>query len=290
MATLPLQDGAALDAELEIHRGHSRVLLELLSSRQAQCSARLDTMPATEQTWRDSKLMHVVFGISALAMLVTTVWMLAADHRREWKDYQRKFQRRRSLDHAGPHQPGGEQEYRRGAARAGSRSWQRTREVVPERRSSTSSRKRWPADAERARSARAGLSRGSTTPTPRWWPSGRRDRRPLRDKLDGRNGRVHHAGQVPRRPVGHGARNSWRPTRKSPAASTTWAWATNCRKPSSPSCKTKVDEQIASVSRRPTTQLQNATDLSQAAGSDPGRDDRRGGRGARSSSTIIERS
>ncbi len=49
-------------------------------------------MPATEQTWRESKLMHVVFGISSLAMLVTTIWMLAADHRREWKDYQRKFQ------------------------------------------------------------------------------------------------------------------------------------------------------------------------------------------------------
>ena len=49
-------------------------------------------MPATEQTWRDSKLMHVVFGFSALAMLATTIWMLAADHRREWKDYQRKFQ------------------------------------------------------------------------------------------------------------------------------------------------------------------------------------------------------
>jgi mono/diheme cytochrome c family protein len=49
-------------------------------------------MPATEQTWRDSKLLHVVFGISSLAMLITTIWMLAADHRREWKDYQRKFQ------------------------------------------------------------------------------------------------------------------------------------------------------------------------------------------------------
>jgi cytochrome c551/c552 len=49
-------------------------------------------MPATEQTWRDQKLMHLVFGISSLAMLLTTIWMLAADHRREWKDYQRKFQ------------------------------------------------------------------------------------------------------------------------------------------------------------------------------------------------------
>ena len=39
-------------------------------------------MPATEQTWRVSKLMHLIFGISALAMLITTIWMLAADHRR----------------------------------------------------------------------------------------------------------------------------------------------------------------------------------------------------------------
>ena len=35
--------------------------------------------------------MHVVFGVSAVAMLLTTVWMLAADHTREWKDYQREF-------------------------------------------------------------------------------------------------------------------------------------------------------------------------------------------------------
>ncbi|MEX0678993.1 MAG: PDZ domain-containing protein [Pirellulales bacterium] len=49
-------------------------------------------MPATEQTWRDSKLLHLVFGISSLLMLACTIWMLAADHRREWKTYQRKFQ------------------------------------------------------------------------------------------------------------------------------------------------------------------------------------------------------
>jgi len=48
-------------------------------------------MPATEQTWRNPKLMHVVFGISGVAMLLTTVWMLAADHNREWKPVQRKF-------------------------------------------------------------------------------------------------------------------------------------------------------------------------------------------------------
>jgi len=48
-------------------------------------------MPATEQTWRDQKLLHVVFGLSSLLMLVATIWMLAADHNREWKQYQRDF-------------------------------------------------------------------------------------------------------------------------------------------------------------------------------------------------------
>ena len=42
-------------------------------------------MPATEQIWRSPKRMHLVFAISSVAMLVTTVWMLAADHHREWK-------------------------------------------------------------------------------------------------------------------------------------------------------------------------------------------------------------
>src|SRR5580698_5527087 len=48
-------------------------------------------MPATEQTWRDSKKMHVIFGISSVLMLLTTIWMLAADHHREWKHYQQTF-------------------------------------------------------------------------------------------------------------------------------------------------------------------------------------------------------
>ncbi len=48
-------------------------------------------MPATEQTWRNQKVMHVIFGVSGIAMLVTTIWMLAVDHNREWKPIQRKF-------------------------------------------------------------------------------------------------------------------------------------------------------------------------------------------------------
>lgn len=47
-------------------------------------------MPATEQTWYNSKVMHVVFGASSLALLGATVWMLADDHGRSWKQYQRK--------------------------------------------------------------------------------------------------------------------------------------------------------------------------------------------------------
>jgi mono/diheme cytochrome c family protein len=48
-------------------------------------------MPANEQTWRDQKLLHVVFGVTSIVMLLTTIWMLAKDHNREWKVYQRKF-------------------------------------------------------------------------------------------------------------------------------------------------------------------------------------------------------
>ena len=48
-------------------------------------------MPASEKTWREQKLMHAVFGASALLMLVSTIWMFAKDHYREWKEYQRKF-------------------------------------------------------------------------------------------------------------------------------------------------------------------------------------------------------
>ncbi len=29
--------------------------------------------------------MHVIFGMSALVMLVATIWMLAKDHNREWR-------------------------------------------------------------------------------------------------------------------------------------------------------------------------------------------------------------
>jgi cytochrome c551/c552 len=48
-------------------------------------------MPATEQTWRNLKILHVVFGVAALLLLLATVVMLAVDHNRPWKKYQREF-------------------------------------------------------------------------------------------------------------------------------------------------------------------------------------------------------
>lgn len=45
-------------------------------------------MPASEQTWRDQKTMHIIFGATALVMMIATLWLLAKDHNREWKDVQ----------------------------------------------------------------------------------------------------------------------------------------------------------------------------------------------------------
>lgn len=45
-------------------------------------------MPATEKTWRSQRMMHIIFGVSALVMMISTLWMLAKDHNREWKHWQ----------------------------------------------------------------------------------------------------------------------------------------------------------------------------------------------------------
>jgi cbb3-type cytochrome oxidase cytochrome c subunit len=46
-------------------------------------------MPATDQTWRDQKVLHIVFAATSVLMLIATLLLLGADHRREWKGYQR---------------------------------------------------------------------------------------------------------------------------------------------------------------------------------------------------------
>jgi len=48
-------------------------------------------MPATEQTWRNTKWMHMAFGVTGLVMLLVTLWMFSDDHNREWKKYQQTF-------------------------------------------------------------------------------------------------------------------------------------------------------------------------------------------------------
>jgi cytochrome c2 len=47
-------------------------------------------MPANEQTWRDQKKLHIFFAVSTLIMGIATIWMMAADHMREWKSWQLK--------------------------------------------------------------------------------------------------------------------------------------------------------------------------------------------------------
>src|SRR5580700_5132758 len=48
-------------------------------------------MPATEDYSRDVKKTHVVFAVTSIALLAVTVWMLSADHAREWHGYERTF-------------------------------------------------------------------------------------------------------------------------------------------------------------------------------------------------------
>ena len=46
--------------------------------------------------------MHVIFGISALVMLVGTIWMLAKDHNREWRQVAARRPRARSAGRSRP--------------------------------------------------------------------------------------------------------------------------------------------------------------------------------------------
>ncbi len=51
-------------------------------------------MPASDRTFHSLKRMHAVFAVSALGLLAVTVWMIAADHYRPWKQYQRTYRDR----------------------------------------------------------------------------------------------------------------------------------------------------------------------------------------------------
>ena len=48
-------------------------------------------MPASEETYRAQPALHVIFAVSSIAMLLSIVWMIMADHLRPWKQVQRDF-------------------------------------------------------------------------------------------------------------------------------------------------------------------------------------------------------
>jgi cytochrome c2 len=49
--------------------------------------SKVAEMPADDSFFRNLKRMHVVFAVSCVALLLVTFWMLAADHRDEWRDH-----------------------------------------------------------------------------------------------------------------------------------------------------------------------------------------------------------
>src|SRR5439155_19873560 len=48
-------------------------------------------MAATDRPYRNQQTLNVVFAVSCVAMLLTTLWMLVDDYNREFKTVQRKF-------------------------------------------------------------------------------------------------------------------------------------------------------------------------------------------------------
>src|SRR5208337_434303 len=49
-------------------------------------------MPAAEETYRRQPTLHIIFAISSIAMTLSIIWMIMADHLRPWKQVQREFQ------------------------------------------------------------------------------------------------------------------------------------------------------------------------------------------------------
>ncbi|MFL2865233.1 MAG: hypothetical protein ACJZ8Y_08455 [Pirellulaceae bacterium] len=47
-------------------------------------------MPATDKTVRDIKKMHVIFAVTSVILVFSTVWMFWKDHDRPWKEYQKE--------------------------------------------------------------------------------------------------------------------------------------------------------------------------------------------------------
>jgi cbb3-type cytochrome oxidase cytochrome c subunit len=50
-------------------------------------------MPAAEETYRKQPILHAIFALTSIAMTLSIIWMIMADHLRPWKKVQREFQR-----------------------------------------------------------------------------------------------------------------------------------------------------------------------------------------------------
>ena len=48
-------------------------------------------MPASDKCFYNLKTLHVVFALSSAVMLVSAIWMMAADHNDEWRRWQSKW-------------------------------------------------------------------------------------------------------------------------------------------------------------------------------------------------------
>ena len=48
-------------------------------------------MPASEETYYRQPTLHIVFAITSIAMTLSIIWMIMADHLRPWKQVQREF-------------------------------------------------------------------------------------------------------------------------------------------------------------------------------------------------------
>ena len=48
-------------------------------------------MPPSDKPFYNTNLLHLLFAVASVALLGVTVWMIVADHRREWKTYQRTY-------------------------------------------------------------------------------------------------------------------------------------------------------------------------------------------------------
>ena len=51
-------------------------------------------MRSPDKTYYNINRLHVVFALSSVLLVGVTVWMFVADHRREWKEYQRTYRDR----------------------------------------------------------------------------------------------------------------------------------------------------------------------------------------------------